>query len=680
MRCNVVMLLGLAAALAAGQVLGQPVGRWDRFETSVTNTRSYANPFTGTTLSATFTSPSERQVNVEGFHDGGQTWRLRFMPDEIGAWTYTAAFSDGAPGVSGGFDCVDTGLHGPLQVNPVNRLWFEHTDGTPFYLCAFHLWFVCRLDSRGVLLSTLDWLKSQGFNAVVGPHVVEPETPLPWPRTGGTVDFSRFNLIEWQRLDKVLSEMASRGMVLIPFSIMGGTNGVPKIDTSANRDLFLRYWVARWGGFWNATFQPTSEWEEGYGESEMLQIMNRIRELDGGRHLVSTHSVEASTTTIKQAAAYTYHTVQNKLSEFNPTKYTTLVSLYNTAPKPILAHECLWEGNLYQTEAGLDMDNMRKGAWVIALSGGQINYADEVIPPRKYQTREVLGPQFSQLGTEMAPYGWLYPYLAVLGGFIRSMPFGNMTLQPALSSTGMCLADSGTRYLTYAPSGGTVTLNLTAASGDFQARWLNPRTGGLGAPTSLIGGASRQFTAPDTSDWALYVEKADSVDATPPGAVLDLAAAGGFLQNTLTWRTPTDADFTGTTIRVSTTAYPAGPTDGDPVADVPGPPDWTGTAVHGGLTRGVRYYYSAFAYDWMFNHASVAAHATMVPFGPGDVDLDYDVDQSDFGEYQRCLSGEGRPTTAGCEFADLDADGDADVDDMNVFLTCMAGPGGQPGC
>uniref|UniRef100_UPI00397E6EE6 hypothetical protein n=1 Tax=Salmonella sp. SAL4431 TaxID=3159886 RepID=UPI00397E6EE6 len=79
---------------------------------------------------------------------------------------------------------------------------------------------------------------------------------LPWVRIGGNLDFSRFNLTEWQRMDKVLAEMGTRGMVHIPFQWFGGTNNVPKIDTPANEELFLRYWVARWSGYWNATYQP----------------------------------------------------------------------------------------------------------------------------------------------------------------------------------------------------------------------------------------------------------------------------------------------------------------------------------------------------------------------------------------------------------------------------------------
>jgi hypothetical protein len=680
MRWNSSSCLGFALLLMAGQaVFAQQVSRYGLFETAVTNSRSYGNPFTGTALTAVLTSPSARQMTVEGFNDGGQTWRLRFMPDEVGSWSYTASFSDGAPGTNGGFECVAGGIHGPLQVNRSNPLWFQHADGTAFYMRAFHLWFVCRLDSRGVLLSTLDYLKSHGFNTVVGPHLSPTETLLPWVKNGSTIDFSRFDLVQWQRFDKVLAEMASRGMVLIPFNIMGGTNNVPMIDTSANRDLFLRYWVARWGGYWNATFQPIAEWEEGYSEAEVLQILNRIRELDGGRHLVSIHAWRAGSSAVQQAAAYTYHTVQDKLDAWNPTKFTWLAGLYAGASKPILAHECLWEGNLYQTEAGLDMANMRRGAWVIALSGGQINYADEVLPPRLYQTAQVYSPQFSEMGMAMAPQGWFYPYLGILGSFIRSLPFSQMTVHPELAGNGICLAEVPSRYVCYAPSGGTITLNLGASSGTLHARWLNPRAGGFTAPVSVQGGGGRTFTAPDAADWVLYVEDPTVADTTPPGPVTGLVASAGMLQNTLTWTSPTDGDVTGAIVRFSTSGYPAGPADGLPVTDESGEPGWSSSTVHAGLTRGLTYYYSVFAHDWMMNHAS-AAHAQAVPVGPADFDRDGDVDQADFGHFQGCLSGWGNPLAPGCENADLVPDGAIDQNDFNVFKACMTGPGQLPGC
>jgi len=355
------------------------------------------------------------------------------------------------------------------------------------------------------------------------------------------------------------------------------------------------------------------------------------------------------------------------------------VSLYNGANKPILAHECLWEGNLYQQTPSLDMDNMRRAAWTIALCGGQINYADEVLDGRQYQTAGHYGPNFSEFGTERTPGGWLYPYLTILGATLGSLPFSQMTLQPALASTGICLAQTGSRYLMYAPAGGLVTLNLTATPGNFQWRWLNPRTGVLSAALAVQGGAIRSFTAPDAADWVLYVESEGLADTTPTGPVIGLTATGGLLKNTLNWTGPSDADYTGAIIRFSTIGYPATPADGSAAGDESGPPGWPDTYIHSGLTRGVTYYYSLFSHDW-FGNPSAAVHASAVPLGPGDFDMDSDVDQSDFAVLQRCFSGDGRPFTPGCESSDLDGDADVDAADLGIFLGCLNGASRPPGC
>lgn len=58
----------------------------------------------------------------------------------------------------------------------------------------------------------------------------------------------------------------------------------------------------------------------------------------------------------------------------------------------------------------------------------------------------------------------------------------------------------------------------------------------------------------------------------------------------------------------------------------------------------------------------------------GDFDRDGDLDLSDFGRFQSCLSGPGinQPNPA-CDPARFDDDGDVDLDDLAVFLSCMMG-------
>lgn len=68
---------------------------------------------------------------------------------------------------------------------------------------------------------------------------------------------------------------------------------------------------------------------------------------------------------------------------------------------------------------------------------------------------------------------------------------------------------------------------------------------------------------------------------------------------------------------------------------------------------------------------------------PGDWDEDGDVDQSDFGHLQRCLSGDSVPqNNPECQGARLDADSDVDQLDFAVFQGCMGGDAvpGDPFC
>ncbi len=67
---------------------------------------------------------------------------------------------------------------------------------------------------------------------------------------------------------------------------------------------------------------------------------------------------------------------------------------------------------------------------------------------------------------------------------------------------------------------------------------------------------------------------------------------------------------------------------------------------------------------------------TPPPLAPCDFDQDHDVDQADFGRFQRCYSGPGVPQPdSNCTGADLEQDNDVDSGDFSLFLGCLSGPG-----
>ena len=85
------------------------------------------------TLSAQFTHDG-RTLEPDGFYDGDGLYRVRFMPDEPGEWTYvTQSNVDALDGQTGSFVCTPAaeGNHGPVQVR--DTFHFAYADGTPYY-------------------------------------------------------------------------------------------------------------------------------------------------------------------------------------------------------------------------------------------------------------------------------------------------------------------------------------------------------------------------------------------------------------------------------------------------------------------------------------------------------------------------------------------------------------------
>ena len=84
----------------------------------------------------------------------------------------------------------------------------------------------------------------------------------------------------------------------------------------------------------------------------------------------------------------------------------------------------------------------------------------------------------------------------------------------------------------------------------------------------------------------------------------------GNAQNSLSWVNPGAADLAGVKIMFKTTGYPTGPTDGTQVFNGAGT-----STTHTGLTNGVTYYYSAFAYETLALAERRSATATALYAG-----------------------------------------------------------------
>ena len=118
------------------------VEKWRIFEICLESTATYANPFMDVDVKAKFKSESGRVITLWGFWDGGNSWKIRFAPTDIGAWQYVTEASNaddnGLNGVSGTISCVpyegelEIYRHGFLKVGPQGR-YLVYNDNTPFF-------------------------------------------------------------------------------------------------------------------------------------------------------------------------------------------------------------------------------------------------------------------------------------------------------------------------------------------------------------------------------------------------------------------------------------------------------------------------------------------------------------------------------------------------------------------
>jgi Domain of unknown function (DUF5060) len=75
----ITFVIGMATAAHAVDV-----GKWNRFEATITASKSYSDPYLASkvSLDVTYNRPGGGTVGFFGFYTGsGNTWKIRFMPD-----------------------------------------------------------------------------------------------------------------------------------------------------------------------------------------------------------------------------------------------------------------------------------------------------------------------------------------------------------------------------------------------------------------------------------------------------------------------------------------------------------------------------------------------------------------------------------------------------------------------
>jgi hypothetical protein len=182
-------------------------------------------------ITTTFTGPSGQTMSIRAFWDGGSTWRVRFSPEELGAWTWQTRDSAGDvskfENANGAFECTEylgenaLYRHGPLKLAD-NRRTLVHEDGTPFFWLADTAWNgVIRGDDQ-------DWQEylstraEQRFNVIQLVSSQWRGAPLDAagePSYFEDGDSIRINPNYFQRLDRRIAMINELGLVAAPVAL-----------------------------------------------------------------------------------------------------------------------------------------------------------------------------------------------------------------------------------------------------------------------------------------------------------------------------------------------------------------------------------------------------------------------------------------------------------------------------
>jgi hypothetical protein len=268
MRRYVIIIFALfasAAVFTPTAYSAETVQVWDRQELSFRSEQEYDNPiYDVENFSATFTSPTDREVVIHGFWDGGTDWKIRFMPDEPGTWSYTTTCSDednsGLHGQSGSFRVVgnakdeDIFRRGAIE-RPDGLYYLTYSDGTPFFFTACTAW-------NGALHSTEeDWDTYLSDRVEKGYNTIQFVT-TPWRGAEanrlGQVAFTGAGKIEinvdfYKYLDKKVDRINEFGLVAAPVLLWAlpfgqGMELSPGYYLPEREAILLaRYMVARYG-------------------------------------------------------------------------------------------------------------------------------------------------------------------------------------------------------------------------------------------------------------------------------------------------------------------------------------------------------------------------------------------------------------------------------------------------
>jgi PKD repeat protein len=383
------VLIALLTPAAWAQMTADPVARWDIQEVALKGPQA-GNPFVDVQLSAEF-KLEDRLVKAPGFYDGQGTYRIRFMPDAEGQWTYiTRSSVPELDGKRGTFTCTvaGPGNHGPVQV--FQTFYLRYADGTPYHQfgTTCYAWVH---QTRELQAQTLQTLAASPFNKIrfcVFPKSYaynqnEPEFFAFKKGANGKFDFSQPDPAFWRHFEQRIVDLQRLGIeadliLWHPYDRWGFADMSDEQD-----DRYLRYCIARLSAYRNVWWSLANEYDF---------MTNRPQGHRGNKHWEDWDRFFSILQ--KEDPHQRLRGIHNGSKWYDHTKeWVTHASLQTSDMdggvrfrtqyrKPVIYDECKYEGDIPQGWGNLTARDMAQRFWLGTLSGCYVGHGETYKHPQ----------------------------------------------------------------------------------------------------------------------------------------------------------------------------------------------------------------------------------------------------------------------------------------------------------
>lgn len=361
----------------------EKVEKWGTFELTLHGPKG-GNPFIGISLHAEFKHGDE-VYKPEGFYDGNGIYKIRFMPDEEGTWTYvTHSNRDTLDGIKGNFICTpaSAGNHGPVSVK--NTYHFAYADSSRFIPFGTTIYEWC-FQPDSIKQQTIQTLKHSPFNKarmlIIPPHSGRYTSGnvklhhFPFQKDSkGNWDLSRFDPVFFQNIEECIKDLRKIGVQadVIIFNPYDEGWGFEKMDQETNK-RFVRYVIARFSAYRNVWWSMANEnsfidWMTDKDWDELFQL---VAKKDPYHHLRSIHNAG-------RIYNYTLPWVTHvSLQYYNAVKVFGVTPLLSDLyKKPVVYDEINYEGDIDRRWGQLSGKEMTYRFWVAYIGGGYATHGE----------------------------------------------------------------------------------------------------------------------------------------------------------------------------------------------------------------------------------------------------------------------------------------------------------------